>query len=144
VGDFGLFYRGKPLWYDGLGVEACMISARNPQDKANLLRSIQSLVSQYVPEGKTIDATLGELAEKWNPLFATEQKKNLVEDVNALVRDFLRPIQLSILARPPDVKRIHSLAEQLSTSKSLAQIKKRDILMRYIELYMIRCLQITQ
>jgi predicted transcriptional regulator len=113
-------------------------------EKADLLRSIQSLVSQYVPKGRTIDATLDELAEKWNPLFATEQKKNLVEDVNALVRDFLRPIRRSLFERPPDVKRIHSLAEQLSTSKSLAQIKKRDILTLYIELYMIRCLQIRQ
>jgi hypothetical protein len=107
-------------------------------------RNITSLVSQYVPRGKTIDATLAELAEKWNPLYAPEQKRNLVEDVNALVRDFLRPVRKSFLVRPPDLKRIHALAEQLSTSKSLAQIKKRDILMRYIELYMIRCLQVKQ
>jgi len=123
------------------------MSDRSSKDKANLLRyrnSIQLLVSQHVPEGKTIDATLGELAEKWNPLFAMQQKKNLLEDVNTLVRDFLRPVRRSLLLRPPDANRIHSLAEQLSRSKSLAQIKKRDILMSYIELYMIRCLQITQ
>jgi hypothetical protein len=116
-------------------------------DKASQLRykrSIQSLVSTYVPAGATIDGTLSELADKWNPLFAAAQKKNLVEDVNALVRDFLRPVRKSFLVRPPDLKRIHSLAEQLSTSKSLAQIKKRDVLMRYIELYMIRCLQVKQ
>ncbi|HET6451094.1 MAG TPA: hypothetical protein VFI08_07265 [Spirochaetia bacterium] len=115
--------------------------------KDNLLRykrSVQSLVSQYVPKGSTIDATLAELAEKWNPLFAAAQKKNLVEDVNALVRDFIRPIRKSFLVRPPDLKRIHSLAEQLSVSKALAQIKKRDPLLRYIELYMIRCLQVKQ
>ena len=57
------------------------------------------------------------------------------------IRDFLRPIRRSFLERPPDLKIIHSLAEQLSRSKSLAQIKKRDILMSYIELYMIKCLQ---
>ncbi len=107
-------------------------------------RSVQSLVSQYVPKGSTIDGTLLELAEKWNPLYAAAQKKNLVEDVNALVRDFLRPVRRSFLVRPPDLKRIHALAEQLSTSKALAQIKKRDYLMRYIELYMIRCLQVKQ
>ena len=105
---------------------------------------MQSLVSQYVPRGKTIDATLEELAEKWNPLYASAQQHDLVEDVNALTRDFLRPIRRSFLVRPPDLKRIHSLAEQLSGSKSLAQIKKRDALMRYIELYMIRCLQVKQ
>jgi len=122
-------------------------AAAKPQttDREGLLRykrSVLSLVSQYVPKGSTIDATLSELAEKWNPLFASAQKKNLVEDVNALVRDFLRPVRRSFLAQPPDLKRIHALAEQLSTSKALAQIKKRDQLMRYIELYMIRCLQV--
>ncbi|MGA2641416.1 MAG: hypothetical protein ABSG21_11015 [Spirochaetia bacterium] len=117
------------------------------QNRENLLhykRSVQSLISQYVPKGSTIDGTLSELAERWNPLYASAQKKNLVEDVNALVRDFLRPIRRSFLVRPPDLRRIHALAEQLSASKALAQIKKRDILMRYIELYMVRCLQVKQ
>ncbi len=120
--------------------------AANTQ-KASLLRyqrSIQSLLSTYVPAGSSIDATLDQLAEKWNPLYAAAQKKNLVEDVNALVRDFLRPVRRSFLIAPPDLKRIRALAEQLSTSQSLAKIKKRDVLMRYIELYMIRCLQVKQ
>ncbi len=122
-------------------------AAPKASNRDNLLRyrrNVQSLVSQYVPKGSTIDATLADLAEKWNPLYASAQKRNLVEDVNALVRDFLRPVRRSFLVRPPDLKRIHALAEQLSTSKSLAQIKKRDVLMRYIELYMVRCLQVKQ
>lgn len=117
-------------------------SAHTKGDLLRYRRSIQSLVAQYVPKGKTVDAMLSELAEKWNPLYASEQKQNLVEDVNSLVRDFLRPVRRSFLTRPPDLKRIHALAEQLSTSKSLAKIKKRDVLMRYIELYMVRCLQV--
>jgi hypothetical protein len=129
---------------------AKVASADVPQDAANkenlvrFRRSVASLIAHYVPAGRTIDATLAELAEKWNPLYSPEQKRNLVEDVNALVRDFLRPIRRSFLVRPPDLKRIHALAEQLSGSKSLVQIKKRDLLMRYIELYMIRCLQVKQ
>jgi hypothetical protein len=121
--------------------------AKSPADKENLVRfrrSVQSLISQYVPRGSTIDATLGELAERWNPLFAPDQKKNLVEDVNALVRDFLRPVRRSFLVRPPDLRRIRALAEQLSASKSLSKIKKREPLLRYIELYMVRCLQVKQ
>jgi len=118
--------------------------AANRENLLRYRRSVQSLVSQYVPKGSTIDGTLADLAEKWNPLYASAQKKNLVEDVNALVRDFLRPIRRSFLVRPPDLKRLHSLAEQLSGSKSLVQIKKRDVLMRYIELYMVRCLQVKQ
>ncbi|HTP58578.1 MAG TPA: hypothetical protein VMM82_06635, partial [Spirochaetia bacterium] len=113
--------------------------------KTNLLhykRSIQALISHYVPMGKTIDVTLDELAEKWNPLYDPRAKKNLVEDVNALVRDFLRPIKRSFMVQPPDIKRIHALAEQLSTSKSLEKIKKREILKNYIELYMVRSLEV--
>jgi hypothetical protein len=106
--------------------------------------SVRSLISVYVPRGATIDGTLAELAEKWNPLLDPAQKKDLVEDVNALTRDFLRPIRRSFVVRPPDQARIHSLAQQLSNSKNLAQIKKTDVLIRYIELYMIRCLQVKQ
>jgi hypothetical protein len=118
--------------------------AANRENLLRYRRGIQSLVSQYVPRGSTIDATLADLADKWNPLYDSGQKRNLVEDVNALVRDFLRPIRRSFLVQPPDLKRLHALADQLSGSKSLVQIKKRDVLIRYIELYMLRCLQVKQ
>ena len=124
--------------------EAPVPKARSRENLLRYQRSIQSLVSQYVPKGATIDATLSQLAEKWNPLFASAQKKNLVEDVNSLIRDFIRPIRRSFIVRPPDLQRIHALAVQLSESQSLGEIKKRDQLLRYIELYMTRCLQVKQ
>ena len=67
-----------------------------------------------------------------------------MEDVNALIRDFIRPIRRSFLVRPPDLQRIHDLAVQLAESQSLGKIKKREQLLRYIELYMVRCLQVKQ
>ena len=117
------------------------------QDKGDLLRyrkTIQKLVSQYVPKGKSLDEMLGELAEKWNPLYETEQKRNLVEDVNALGRDFVRPIRRSFRVKPPDSNRIHALAEQLAASKNLVKIKKKELLVRYIELCVVLCLGAEQ
>ena len=116
-------------------------------NKETLLRyrkSIQSLYSHYVAQGKSLDSLLEELVEKWNPLFDIEQKKNLVEDLNALVRDFIRPIKRTFISNPPDVNRFRSLAERLSESKSLGKIKKRDALIRYIELFMVKCLLVNQ
>ena len=113
------------------------------QDKENLLRfrrTVRALVSEKVPEGRKVDDVLGGLAEKWNPLFDSVGKQNLVEDVNALVRDFLRPIRASFQRSLPDSKRIGALAEQLSASKGLTRIVKREPLKRYIELYILRCL----
>jgi len=105
---------------------------------------IRSLIPRYVPTGKTLDGLLHELAEKWNPLFDSQQRQNLVEDVNALVRDFLRPLRRSFLATPPDSSRIHGIAEQLSASKNLTKIAKKDSLIRYLELYVVRCLDSTK
>lgn len=107
-------------------------------------RSVQSLVGLFVPTGKSLDALLEELAEKWNPLFDSQQRRDLVEDVNALVRDFLRPLRHSFFLRPPDQSRIRNLAEQLSGSKSLTKITKKDTLLRYLELYVVRCLDATK
>jgi len=115
-------------------------------DKEHLLRfkkSVQSLVPQYVPAGKSLDGLLAELAERWNPLYDSQQRKNLVEDVNALVRDFIRPLRRSFFLKPPDQGRVRGLAEQLSVSKSLAKISRKDHLLRYLELYVIRCLDMV-
>ncbi|MGA2765378.1 MAG: hypothetical protein ABSG17_18680 [Spirochaetia bacterium] len=117
------------------------------RDKEDLLRyrkSVQLLISQYVPKGKSLDSILEDLAEKWNPLFDTQQKRDLVEDVNALVRDYIRPIKRNFFVKPPDTDRIHALAEQLSASKSLSKIKKKEALVRYFELYMVTCLDVQQ
>ncbi|MBN1685068.1 MAG: hypothetical protein JW852_00355, partial [Spirochaetales bacterium] len=74
---------------------------------------------------------------KWNPLFDPQAKANLVEDVNALVRDFLRKLKRGFLVRPPDAARIRNMAENLGANHAFDQIKNRDALQRYIELYMI-------
>lgn len=114
------------------------------QDKEDLLRyrkRVQSLLSQFVPKGKSLDSMLEELAERWNPLFGTEERRDLVEDVNALVRDYIRPIRRSFLVRPPDFSRIHALAEQLSASKSLCEDQEEggvDPLHRTLRSQMLR------
>jgi len=125
--------------------EKAAASAKSTGQKTNLIqykRSIQSLIAHYVPSGQTIEGTLEDLAEKWNPLYDARAKRDLVDDVNALVRDFIRPIRRSFLIQPPDLRRIHALAEQLAESKSLVKIKKREILKNYIELYMVRSLEV--
>ena len=118
------------------------MAGRDKEDLLGYRKSVQLLISQYVPKGKSLDIMLEDLAEKWNPLFDTQQKRDLVEDVNALVRDYIRPIKRTFLVKPPDANRIHALAEQLSASKSLSKIKKKEALVRYIELYMVTCLDV--
>ncbi len=116
-------------------------------EKEKLLRyrrCIQTLVAQCFPAGKQVDAILQNLADRWNPLFDPQQRMNLVEDVNALVRDFLRPLKNSLFITPPDLNRIHDLAEQISGSETLAKITRKDALTRYLEVYLVKILDSTQ
>jgi hypothetical protein len=113
-------------------------------DSLRYRKHIQWLVSQYIPKGKSLDGVLEELAEQWNPLFGTQEKRELVEDVNALVRDYIRPLRRSFHTNPPDASRLHALAEQLAASKSLVKIKKKEALLRYIESYVVKCLSVMK
>jgi len=118
-------------------------SARSITEKQELERfrsALRALMSRWVPPGASVDRTLEQLVDRWNPLIDAGPKQDLVKDVNALVRDFLRPIRRSLVAQPPDAARIASLAEQLAGSRSLAKIGNREPLLRYLSLYMLQTL----
>ncbi len=85
-----------------------------------------------------MDATLADLAAQWNPLYAEPQKRNLVEDVNSLARDFLRSLRRGFFVSPPTMQRLHELADRLANSRNLEKIKKKEPLARYLELYFIK------
>ena len=88
-----------------------------------------------------METSLKILAGKWNPLIDPQSKADLVEDVNSLTRDFLRRLRKGFHVKPPDAARIRNLAKELSDNKALQKINRKEYLVRYIEIYMIKCLQ---
>ncbi len=104
-----------------------------------LQKAMAGLKLQFVGNA-SLDESMDELIERWNPLFDPQAKANLVEDVNSLVRDFLRKLKRGFLVKPPDAPRIRNMAESLAANHAFDQIKKREALQRYIELYMIKVL----
>jgi hypothetical protein len=108
----------------------------NPEVK----RAARQLQGDYVPPGGDVDTTLEELAERWNPLLDPVAQQNLVEDVNSLVRDFLRRRKTIFRSSPPTRARIQQMAAQLAQNSALAEIKRKEPLRRYLELYMLRIL----
>jgi hypothetical protein len=102
--------------------------------------AVQSLKTHFVGGAKTVPERLGELAEKWNPLYDPKARTDLVEDVNSMIRDYLRSLRRSFRLRPPDAARIQALAAQLSQNKAFDRIKRKDLFVRYIEVYLIKLL----
>ena len=104
-------------------------------------KALQTLKIEFVGSGKSIDQKLSELAEKWNPLFEAKAKADLVEDIDSLVRDFMRSMRRSFSVKPPDANRVRNLAAELAEKKTLGRIKKKDYLKLYMEVYMIKVLE---
>ena len=102
--------------------------------------AVQRLQDEYVPPGKTAKATLEELAEKWNYRLDPVARQNLVEDVNSLVRDFLRRMKVGFRLIPPDRDRIRELSGKLAQNDALSEVKHKEALRRYLELYMLTLL----
>jgi hypothetical protein len=100
-------------------------------------KAVHDLKVAYVGEGGNLISDMKKLEEQWNPLYDEKAKANLVEDVNAMIRDFMRRLKRGFSISPPDRERIHELAKKVATSESLKEIKRKEPLMRYIELYMI-------
>jgi hypothetical protein len=103
-------------------------------------RAAKRLQEEYVSPGGNVDTTLEELAERWNPLLDPVAQQNLVEDVNSLVRDFIRKRKTVFRSSPPTRGRIQQMAAQLAQNSALAEIKRKEPLRRYLELYMLRIL----
>jgi hypothetical protein len=102
--------------------------------------AVQRLKVQFVGADKTVPERLGELAEKWNPLYDPKARTDLVEDVNAMIRDYLRSLRRGFRLKPPDAARLQALAVQVSQNKAFERIKRKDLFLRYIEVYMIKIL----
>jgi hypothetical protein len=120
--------------------ESTVASPVSTTQLAAYRKAVQDLKVHFVGSEKTIPERLGELALRWNPLYDSQARTELVEDVNSMIRDFLRRLRRGLRIKPPDTERIQSLAEQLSQNKAFDRIKRKDLFRQYIEVYLIKLL----
>jgi hypothetical protein len=103
-------------------------------------KALTALREYFVSKNATLETQLGDLAEKWNPLFDGKAKRDLVEDVNSMIRDYVRSLKRGFRVKPPDVSRIRNLAQTLAENRAFQQIRKKDVLRQYIEVYLVKLL----
>ena len=103
-----------------------------------LAAAAKEIEAQFVPEGSTIDRELDSYSKQWNKLITKEAHAQLTEDVNSLIRDYMRKIIHTISAQTFTVNRIESLAESLVKTPNMQKLSDQDALYMYIQLYIIR------
>ncbi len=120
----------------------------NENDKANTLSRARAIRSgaaeaetQIVPENTTIDRELEGYLAEWNDRLDEKAYDNLREDVNTLIRDYVRKTIRTFKNDDVSLERIQSLAKSLVESPSLLKIKNHPALQRYVELYIIKLLK---
>ncbi len=96
---------------------------------------------RLLPKGMTLEESLVSLNSRWNTLLDPVSKANLTEDINSLVRDFLRSALRSMRPSSFTKERIETMAATLADRPNLLQIRNHTALEEYIKLYMIKVLK---
>jgi hypothetical protein len=111
--------------------------------KARYTEEIEALIRHYLASGADIPKEMAALVSLWNPLLDPQSKQNLVEDVNSLVRDFLRQRKFRARLSAPAIAEVEKLARELSENRNLDAIRDKTHLREYITLYMLKTLRMV-
>jgi hypothetical protein len=111
------------------------------KEKSDIPAIARDIADQLVPPGQSLDDYLGELESRWSRLLDKKARQNLIEDVNALVRDNLR--QTIRVHKKQKISR-EGLAEiaaaLIAHTPALRGLGAQDSLHLYLELYMVKLL----
>lgn len=106
--------------------------------KQDLKQAVVQIQKKLIPEGTTLEAEISVQLESWNRTLDKQTKENLTEDVNSLIRDYIRRIIRTIKASTFDLARVENLALTLVNTPNLVKIKNHDALLYYIKLYILQ------
>jgi len=117
--------------------------AKNPSinKKVALRESARLAEQELVPQTSTLDRELESYRRQWNHLLGKIESQNLTEDVNSLIRDYLRKCMRTFKTTSLTVDRIRSIAETLVKAPGMQRIKESDALNMYIQLYLIKLIK---
>ncbi|MDR0720470.1 MAG: hypothetical protein LBF78_12605 [Treponema sp.] len=114
----------------------------NSQDSVNAAQEIELAM---VPLGFTLDSYLEDLASRWSRILNMQARKNLVEDVNSLIRDNLRKTLRVQKQYKITRENLSQLAISIvSHTPSLQSLNPKEALLTYIELYLVKLLENQQ
>lgn len=106
--------------------------------KEILAATAKEISEQLIPSGSTIDRELDSYHNIWNKMITKEARTQLTEDVNALIRDYMRKVIKTISTSTFNLERVQSLASTLVKTPNMQKIKEEDALYMYTQLYILR------
>ena len=109
--------------------------------KEELKQAALEAEKHYVPQGSTIERELSSYERTWNRMLSKESRDNLTEDVNSLIRDYMRKILRTLRANNFTPERINNLATTLVKTPGMQKIQDQAELHMYVQLYMVKLIK---
>lgn len=109
--------------------------------KEELKQAALEAEKHYVPDGSTLERELSSYENAWNRMLSKQAKANLTEDVNALIRDYMRKILKTLRAKNFTPERINNLADALVKTPGMQKIQDQAELHMYVQLYMVKLIK---
>ncbi len=133
--------KAKKSGTPGTEVEEASGAPRGKTSKEQLKEyreAVNRLKVHYVGEDGSLKEEASALIDRWNPLVAEDARQNLIEDVNSMIRDYIRGMKRGFSVKPPDSSRIRNIAEHLGENSAFEKIKKKEDFIRYIEIFIVQ------
>jgi len=122
-------------------LEAMDASDPKNERKKQLRKGAVEIESKIVPRSSTLDRELDSYMREWNDRIDEKSHQNLIDDVNACVRDYVRRTIRQLRSESFTEERIDALAQSLVDSPSMSRIKNHPALKMYIKLYMVKLIK---
>ncbi len=106
--------------------------------KKELKNAALEIEKILVPEGSTIEQELKANLQVWNKMLNKQSREHLTEDVNSLIRDYMRTVLRTMRSSSFTAERIKELSQTLINTPSLQTIRDKKELDTYVQLFMIQ------
>jgi hypothetical protein len=106
-------------------------------------KAIEQVEKELIPEGSSLEEELSNSIFQWNKQITKQSREQLTEDVNCLIRDYIRSTIRTLRSASFNIQRIQNLADTLVKTPSLEKIKETNHLNRYVQLYILKLVKTT-
>ena len=106
--------------------------------KKEFRSAAQEAENELIPPGSNLERELASYINQWNKLITKPLRENLIEDVNSLIRDYMRKTIRTLKSKNFTVDRMYDLADTLIKTTALQKIKDKEALQMYIVLYIVK------
>ncbi|MDR1803207.1 MAG: hypothetical protein LBQ94_06320 [Treponema sp.] len=108
----------------------------------DLRSAARELEASIIPQGYSLEDYLEKLQERWSKIIDPKARKNLIDDVNNLVRDYMRrTLKIQKQFRPSRETLNQMATELVRRNQALSTLSDRDSLIVYLELQMVKFME---